>query len=108
MDRSEVLTLVSATYAADEIGQRVPTETTRDVFCNVQSVSRAEFFAGGQAGLKPSYVATLFRYDYEGEQVAVLYGERYSVYRTYVRQDEQIELYLEPKSGTTPTPGPIQ
>lgn len=109
MDRSEVLTLVSATYAADEIGQCVPTETTRTVFCNVRSVSRAEFFAGGEAGLRPSYVAAVFRYDYEGEQVAELDGVRYSIYRTYVRQDELVELYLEPRKGTekpAPTPTP--
>lgn len=100
MDRSAKLTLVSVTYTVDSIGQHIPQETTRDVFCNVQSVSRAEYFAGGQAGLNPSYVATMFRYDYEGEEIAILDGKRYSVYRTYVRQDEQVELYLERKVGT--------
>lgn len=110
MDRSRVLSLISASYTADEIGQRVAVETSRDVFCNVQSVSRAEFYAGGEAGLRPSYVATVFRYDYDGEQVAELDGVRYSIYRTYERQDEQIELYLEPRKGTgeaAPEPEPV-
>lgn len=107
MDRSRVLSLISASYTADEIGQRVAVESTRNVFCNVQSVSRAEFYAGGEAGLRPSYVATVFRYDYEGEQVAELDGVRYSIYRTYVRQDELVELYLEPRKGTEkPAPEP--
>ena len=110
MDRSHVLSLITATYTADEIGQRVAVESTQTVFCNVQSVSRAEFYAGGEAGLRPSFVATVFRYDYEGEQVAELDGTRYTIYRTYVRQDELIELYLEPRKGTekaAPEPEPV-
>ena len=100
MDRSRVLSLISATYTTDAVGQRIAQETRRDVFCGIQSVSRAEFYAGGEAGLRPSYVATVFRYDYEGEQVAELDGVRYTIYRTYARQDELVELYLETRKGT--------
>lgn len=99
MDKSRVLTLVSVTYQKDEIGQMVPVPVKRDVFCNISSVSASEWFDAGQAGLNPEYRATMFSYDYNGEQIAELDGTRYGVYRTYIGKNETIELYLERKAG---------
>ena len=99
MDRSNVVTLISETYSADSIGQMVATEVERDVFCNVASVSQNEWFQGGQNGLNPEYQVTMFAPDYEGEKIVEFNGIRYGVYRTYLRQDELLELYLERKTG---------
>ncbi len=99
MDRSNVVTLISQTYALDAIGQMVATEVERDVFCNVASVSQTEWFQGGQNGLNPEYQVTMFAPDYEGEKLVEFNGVRYGVYRTYVRNDELLELYLERKVG---------
>ncbi len=99
MDRSRVLTLIGVTYKPDAIGQQVPTENRRDVFCNITSVSAAEWFEAGKAGLNPEYRATMFAPDYQGEQIAELEGVRYGVYRTYLGKHETIELYLERKAG---------
>lgn len=99
MDRSNVVTLVTQTYAADSIGQMVATDVTTDVFCNVQSVSQSEWFQGGQNGLKPEYKVTMFSPDYNGAKEVEFEGKRYGIYRTYLRQDELLELYLERKVG---------
>ena len=99
MDRSDVLTLIKESYMPDDIGQQVPTETSRDVFCSISSVSASEWFDAGRIGLKPEYRATMFAYDYEGELIAELNGVRYSVYRTYLGKNETIELYMERKGG---------
>lgn len=99
MDKSRVLLLISKQYAADAIGQQVPIETAREVFCNITSVSASEWFAAGKAGLNPEYRATMFAFDYKGEQLAELEGIRYGVYRTYLGKNEEIELYLERKAG---------
>ena len=99
MDRSRVLTLISVSYTEDSIGQQVPQETPRDVFCNVSSVSASEFFDAGRAGLNPEYRATMFVHDYNGEEIVELDGVRYGVYRTYLGRNETIELYLERKAG---------
>lgn len=101
MDRSTVLTLVSTTFTADSIAQQIPVEATRDVFCDLRSVTRAEWSAAGQLGLKPDMVASMFAPDYQGEEIAILDGVRYGIYRTYVDRYEQIELYLERKAGVT-------
>lgn len=101
MDKSRVLTLIRETYETDEIGQRIPIEYRRDVFCNLSSISASEWFAGGQSGLNPEYRATMFFYDYQGEKIAELEGVRYGIYRTYIGRDESIELYLERKAGVS-------
>ena len=100
MDRSTPLKLISTTYTVDSIGQRIPTETARTVFCDLQSITRQEFLAAGSLGLKPSWVAVMFSPDYEGEQLCEVNGERYSIYRTYRDRNERLELYLERRQGT--------
>ena len=107
MDRSRVLTLIGVTYKQDAsgqyekdaLGQLVTAEEPRDVFCNITGVSASEFFEAGRAGLRPELRATLFAFDYHGEEAAELDGVRYGVYRTYLGKDETVELYLERKAG---------
>lgn len=97
MDKSKVLTLIAIEYSVDAIGQQVPVETARNVFCNVVSVTRDEWYQGGKAGLNPQFRATMFSYDYNGETICELEGVRYSIYRTFLAKGESIELYLEKK-----------
>ena len=99
MDRSDVITLVSAEWTRNDQGVQTQTETTKDVFCNVSSVTRTEWFEGGRNGLNPAYRFTMFRYDYSDEATVIYNGVRYAVYRTYETQNDQIELYVQKESG---------
>ena len=99
MDRSRILKLISQEYKQDEIGQQVPEETGRIVYCSVSSVSGSEWHNGGRNGIRPEMKITMFRPDYHGELIAELDGERYAVYRTFMAGHELIELYLERKAG---------
>lgn len=99
MDRSDVIYLISVTYTTDGIGQKVPTETRKQVFCKMRSVSQSEWFEAGRNGLKAELQATMFAYDYSGEEICEYNGKRYGVYRTYFRGTDEIELYLERKAG---------
>ena len=100
MDRSEVLSLIVKTETKNELGIFETTEGERQVYCSVESIGSAEFFSAGQNGLKPSLKFTLFRYDYNDEQTLVYKGVRYSIYRTYVKKGEFVELYCEKDVGT--------
>lgn len=100
MDRSQLLVLVGLTYTTtDEIGQQIPMESRRTVFCNISSVSQEEIKDAGRSGLSPEYRATVYREEYHGERIAELCGVRYGIYRTYLAKGEMIELYLERKVG---------
>lgn len=100
MDRSSVITLLSTAKTQDEFGVWQETETSRDVFCQVDSVTRAEFFDGGRNGLNPEFRFTLFCGDYNGEQTVIYNGKAYAVYRTYHARTDEIELYVQRKGGT--------
>lgn len=95
-----VIKLISTTFAKDEYGVDRKTETERQVFCKVRSVTRAEFFDGGRNGLNPEYQMTMFAADYEGEETVEYEGKRYAVYRVYRTDDDYLELYVERKGGT--------
>lgn len=99
MDRSTPIQLISKSYTTDNIGQKVPNETSRTVYCNLRSVTRQEWKDAGEMGFKPSLEAIMFTYDYQGEEIAEINGDRYGIYRTYFATTDTIELYLEKKAG---------
>ena len=95
---TDVITLVTQTITTDKYGNEVAKETERTVFCEVDSISQTEFYAAANTELNPEYKFTIFFGDYEGEEVVVFNGARYSVYRTY-RTGDDLELYTERKIG---------
>lgn len=100
MDRSNVITLIVETTSQDEYGVWRTAETERTVFCDVSSVTANEFFEGGRNGLNPEYRMTMFNGDYGGERTLEYNGDRYAIYRTYLKRNDELELYVERKGGT--------
>ena len=100
MDRSNIVTLLKATYAQDANGIWQETLTAKDVYCQVDSVTRNEFFEAGRNGLNPEFRVTMFYYDYDGERLLKYNGKTYSVYRTYYSRTDIIELYVERTGGS--------
>lgn len=99
MRQDDVLYLFTTTYAKNSYGVPVPTNTKQEVFCELLSITRQEFFNAGLNGFKPSYAFRMFAGDYEGQSIVEYRGQTYSVYRTYLDGD-YIELYVELKGGT--------
>lgn len=100
MDRSDVINLISETRTQDDYGRWIATKTSKQVMCQVDSITRAEFFEGGRNGLNPEFKFTMFFGDYSGESIVEYQGKTYAVYRTYLRRTDIIELYVERKGGT--------
>lgn len=96
-----VIFLLSTTASEkNKYGVYEQTKTPREVFCKVDSVTRAEFFGGGRNGLNPQYKFTMFSGDYEGEDTVTYNGQTYGVYRTFNPEMDTVELYCERKGGT--------
>ena len=95
------LKLIRITKAQDAAGVWQKTYSCREVFCQVSSVTRQEFFDGGRAGLNPSFQFQVFAGDYNGETICAYNEESYSIYRTF-RPDnsDYIELYAQREGGT--------
>ena len=86
-------------YAFDEYGNQSMEEVRYTVYAKEKSVGQKEFLGAGQVGLNPERVLEVWTFEYDGEGIVELDGERYNVYRTYDRSDQKTELYLNRKAG---------
>lgn len=100
MDRSDVINLIEQTKYQDQNGVWRTTKTSKQVYCQVQSITQSEFFEGGRNGLNPTLRFDVFFGDYNDETIVEYHENTYSVYRTYLRKDDRLELYCERKGGT--------
>lgn len=100
MNRSAQITLLSTQKTQNDYGVWEETPVKHDVFCQVGSVTGAEFFEGGRNGLNPEFRMKLFFGDYNGEKMLIYNGNTYSIYRTFQSDTDIIELYVERKGGT--------
>ena len=101
--RNDVLTLVKKTYVKDDYGVQREQTTERRVFCDVESITQKEFFAAENAGIRAAFRFDVFAYDYDGETEVIYNGGRYSIYRTYQKFNDILELYAERKTADNGT-----
>lgn len=94
------LTLISQTVTQDDIGQAVITESSKELICEVRSVSQSEYMQGRQAGLDPAYVFRISAFGYNGEKVVKFKGEKLVIERTYQTDENYIELHVGREVGT--------
>ncbi|MDE7122588.1 MAG: hypothetical protein K2O42_10575, partial [Oscillospiraceae bacterium] len=95
----DVLILVKQTKIQDEFHIQHNQEVERQIFCKVQSVSRSEFFSGGQNGLHPVFLFEVFPADYHSEPELIFHNVRYAIYRTFLKNADALELYAAQKGG---------
>lgn len=79
----------------DSKGQKKYTEEQREIFVSSDSVTRSEFFSAATKGLKPDIVLRTASVNYAGEEKIMYEGKRYSIYRTFRNDEDEMELYLE-------------
>lgn len=94
----DTLILVSKTITTDAYGIEQATETERQVFCKVDSISQNEFYSAANTELNPEFRFTVFFGDYEGEDICLFNNNRYAIYRTF-RSGDNLELYAEREIG---------
>ena len=105
----DILTLIkTGAITHDKYGNEVREQTERDVFCQIYSITRSEFYAAATANLHPEITARLSDYtEYEGETLARYNDVLYSVIRVYRDKGSfhhggtpnAVELILERKIG---------
>lgn len=95
-----MIELVTVTRTQDEYGVWRTSETTKKIYCQVDSVTQSEFFEAGRNGLNPEFRFTVFFGDYSNEPIVIYKNKRYAVYRTYLTRNDRLELYVERKGGT--------
>lgn len=99
MNHAHKITLLTSKYTQDAIGQWVKTVEETDVFGYVSSVTMSEFYQAGMQGFKPDFRITIWMTEYHDEEELVYNDKVYSIYRTYIRDDGRIELYVTERKG---------
>lgn len=97
--KNHVISLISFTETQDKDGFPVRTETSISVYASIDSITGAEFYQTGLLNIQPSFRAVIWAHEYAGQTVVEYKNKRYGVYRTFLRNRGEIELYLEEKAG---------
>lgn len=89
----------------DEFGNPNKARTTTEIFCDIRSVTRSEFYSAAHNGLQPSLVLWISHAaDYNGEKLAEVDGRLYSVIRSYrAPGTDAVELTLQAEIGNAAT-----
>ena len=99
MNQAAKIALLKTTYTQDAVGEWIETTSEVNVFAYVSSVSMTEFYQAGLQGMKPEYRFLIWQTEYEGEETLKYDEKIYTIYRTYIRDDGRLELYVTLKKG---------
>ena len=95
MVRATVISLVTETRSRHGVHETV-TESEREVFAEIRSVTRSEYYTALNAGIQPEYVFKLTAEDdYQKEHFLKYGGQKYRIVRTYLTDDGGIEITAE-------------
>ena len=95
----DVCFLMSTSIIVDELLQQIEVTLPELVYCSKLSVGQKEFSVTMQKGLKAEMTIIMNHDEYDGEKVLEYNRKKYSIYRTFVRDDGNIELYCEVRVG---------
>ena len=104
---SDIIALLAETITTDAYGNQIATMSDNEVFCEVNSISQSEYFAGGQTGHRPVFRFDVFFGDYNNEKVVEYKDQTYYIYRVY-RNNDICELYAEERGGVYEHQGNVQ
>jgi len=97
--KNDVIKLCSSAYSKDSKGVLRETETISEfIMAEIKSAGANEWFEGGRNGLNPEYTFIINRIEYNNEETVIFNDVKYTVYRTYIKED-RIELHCEKRKG---------
>ena len=95
MMKANVVDLITVSPEAAGVGTE-PEEVKRTVYCTLKSIGMQEAYQAMGIGLNPELKVVLAHdFEYAGERLCELDGQRYDIIRTYVTEADGIELTLQ-------------
>lgn len=72
----------------------------RAVFAELEPVTQSEYFRAQSVGMSADGKALVWAFEYHGEPVIEIDGQRFAIYRTYLAPGaKKIELYYQYEKG---------
>ena len=92
MQKADVITLLSERDNPRGVHED-PEPIPREGYCTVRSVGMQEFYSALTAGVQTEIKFILSQdFEYQGERRLLYHGQPYDVVRTYVTENDSIEL----------------
>lgn len=91
--------LITAEAEEDAEGYETVCESASEVFVDVKSVRREEFYRSMQAGVELTIAFDMRACDYGGQSRVEYDGKQYRVVRTFSPDGEMLELNCAPHHG---------
>ena len=99
MLKANVVDLIRVIPEASGVGTE-PKETRRTVYCTIKSIGMQEAYQAMGIGLNPELKVCLAHdFEYAGERICELAGQRYRILRTYITETDGIELTIQREAG---------
>ncbi len=98
----DVAKLVAVTSTEDQDGYDTASEVYTDVFVDVKSVTREEFYRSMQAGRELAIAFDIRACDYDGQPRIEYDGKQYKIERSYTKDGEVTELNCSVYKGDKP------
>lgn len=93
MINATAVKLIAQTFAVNDVGDSIPTETERLVYAEHRSVGFKRKMEAEQMGLKVSDKFILSNAaEYQGEEILEHKGRRYNIVNVYCTEEETVEL----------------
>lgn len=107
MMKANVVTLISVNPEAAGVGTE-PSESRRTVYCTVRSIGMQEAYQAMGQGLNPELKVILAHdFEYQDEPLLEYDSKRYRIIRTYITEEDGIELTIQRVTGNAkPIPEP--
>lgn len=99
ISKDDICFLMTSITTFDDLRQETITTIPEMVYCAVISISQQEYSVTMQNGLKERLTIIIDHDEYDSQKLVEYNRTMYSVYRTFVRSDGDIELYCEIRAG---------
>lgn len=101
MGRDISFILLTEVKEKDALGQMVPSgqPIKRKCIGSQKSVSQSEFFKASQVGFEAEGVIEMNPVEYKGEALILIGGQEFTIYRTYEKDTDKIEVYYGKRVG---------
>lgn len=84
--------LLKKTTRKNKIGDPINTVEEIKRIAEIRSIGQKEAYQAAARGLKLEFMAIIWKFEYDNEEVLKYKGKEYRIQRTYERDDERIEL----------------
>ena len=93
----KIIFLLQNQAKANSAGDVINAITKTKRIAEIQSIGQSQSYQAAAVGLKPQFTAIIWNCEYSNEEYLEYQGKQYKITRTYIRDDERIELTCSSK-----------